>query len=188
MTSKFRAGVLLLTALAAAPIISAATPPATGDKAPEFTLSDMKGEKVGLSGLVAKSPVVLVVLRGFPGYQCPYCTRQVNEFVARAADFSKSGVSVVFIYPGPPDDLNAHAAGSAAGKPLPSNFLMLLDPGYEFTNLYGLRWNADRETAYPSTFLIDRQGKIFFARISNTHGGRTSAQEVLDALAASAAR
>lgn len=58
---------------------------------------------------------------------------------------------------------------------------MLLDPDYEFTNLYGLRWDAPRETAYPSTFLIDGHGVIFFSKIVKEHGGRTTAAEILDA-------
>jgi hypothetical protein len=44
------------------------------------------------------------------------------------------------------------------GKKLPADFDLVLDPGYDFTNTYGLRWNAPNETAYPSTFLINREG------------------------------
>ena len=69
-----------------------------------------------------------------------------------------------------------------ANKKLPGNFDLLLDPGYEFTNLYGLRWNAPKETAYPSTFLIDRQGTVFFSKIVKQHGGRTTAAEILGSL------
>ena len=58
----------------------------------------------------------------------------------------------------------------------------MLDPGYEFTNLYDLRWNGPKETAYPSTFLIDPQGMIFFRKISKGHGGRTKAAEILEVL------
>lgn len=47
---------------------------------------------------------------------------------------------------------------------------------------YGLRWDAAHETAYPSTFLIDRQGVIFFSKIVKEHGGRTTAAEILDAM------
>ncbi len=67
-------------------------------------------------------------------------------------------------------------------KKLPDNFDLVLDPGYEFTNCYGLRWDATRETAYPSTFLIDYQGVIFFSKIVKEHGGRTTAAEILDAM------
>ena len=69
-----------------------------------------------------------------------------------------------------------------ANKKLPANFDLLLDPGYDFTNQYGLRWNALNETAYPATFLIDQRGIVFFAKISKSHGGRTNAAEIFDAL------
>ena len=88
----------------------------------------------------------------------------------------------MLVYPGPPQDLGAKANEFLADKQLPGNFDLLLDPGYEFTNVYGLRWDAAHETAYPSTFLIDRQGVIFFSKIVKEHGGRTTAAEILDAL------
>ena len=57
-----------------------------------------------------------------------------------------------------------------------------LDTGYAFTNLYGLRWDAAQKTAYPPTFLIDRQGAVFFRKIVKEHGGRTTASEILDTI------
>ncbi len=60
--------------------------------------------------------------------------------------------------------------------------MLLIDPGYKFTNLYGLRWDAPDETAYPSAFLIDRSGVVFFAKISREHGGRTTAAAIMDVL------
>ncbi len=30
----------------------------------------------------------------------------------------------------------------------------MLDPGFTFTNAYGLRWNAPHETAYPTTIVM----------------------------------
>jgi peroxiredoxin Q/BCP len=65
---------------------------------------------------------------------------------------------------------------------MPAHFDLLLDPDYEFTNSYGLRWDAPKETAYPSTFVIDRSGVVRFAKVSQTHGGRASVAEILEAL------
>jgi hypothetical protein len=79
-------------------------------------------------------------------------------------------------------DLGAKANEFLADKKLPENFDLVLHPGYEFTNMYGFRWDAPHETAYPSTFLIDRQGVIFFCKIVKEHGGRTTAAEILDAI------
>ncbi len=162
--------------------IAAAAPPAIGEKAPDFKLSTPEGKTVRLSEVEAKGPVVLVVLRGYPGYQCPYCNRQVQDFIQKSQGFAEAGTRVVLVYPGPPQDLGAKANEFLADKKLPENVDLVLDPGYEFTNMYGLRWDAPHETAYPSTFLIDRQGVIFFSKIVKEHGGRTTAAEILDAL------
>jgi len=151
----------------------AAAPPMVGEKAPDFGLKNLQGETVKLSAKLAKGPVVLIVLRGFPGYQCPLCSRQVKDFVSKAADFA--GQHIVLIYPGPQDK----AVEFAADKNLPANVEMLIDPDYAFTKQYDLRWDEPKETAYPSTFLLDRKGVIYFAKVSKTHGGRTTASEVL---------
>jgi len=171
-----------LIAAQAAPLRAISTPPAVGDKAPDFTLSTQQGKRVRLSEKVAKAPVVLVVLRGYPGYQCPLCNQQVNDFLKNSQGFMDAKVQVILVYPGPPENLGARATEFVADRKLPENFELLLDPGYEFTNLYGLRWDAPSETAYPATFLIDQKGIVFFSKISKSHGGRTKAVEILDAL------
>jgi peroxiredoxin len=155
-----------------------ARPPAVGERPPSFNLKNLDGEPRQLSDYVGKGPVVLLVLRGFPGYQCPLCNRQVTEFVKHSPDFAKAGARVVMVYPGP-----AGKAGEfVADKKLPAHFELLVDPAYAFTNQYNLRWDAPNETAYPSTFVIDKNGLITFVKISNSHGGRSSASEVLAAL------
>ncbi len=157
-----------------------AATPAVGEKAPDFALKNLNGTMVRLSEKTAKGPVVLIVLRGFPGYQCPLCNRQVKEFVSKAKDFE--GKNVLLVYPGPADNLNAKASEFLMDKNLPAGFEMVLDPDYTFTKQYGLRWDAPQETAYPSTFLIDSKSMVFFSKVSKTHGGRTTTIEVLEEL------
>jgi len=159
-----------------------AAPPSVGEKAPDFTLSTPEGKSVRLSEAMSKGPVVLVVLRGYPGYQCPFCKRQVQDFIQKSQGFADAGARVVLVYPGPPQDLEARANEFLADKKLPDNIELVLDPGYDFTNKYGLRWDAPHETAYPSTFLIDRQGIVFFSKVVRERGGRTTAAEILDVL------
>jgi peroxiredoxin len=156
-------------------------PPAVGHKAPDFALMSTRGATFRLSERLTGN-VVLVVLRGYPGYQCPNCNRQVQDFIQRAPAFAEAGASVIFVYPGPPHQLAAKAGEFLKEKKLPDHFEMLLDPDYVFTKAYGLRWDAAKETAYPSTFLIDRQGGVFFSKIVKSHGGRTTATEILSAL------
>ena len=142
-------------------------------------LRTLDDKTVELKSLTAKSAVVLIVLRGWPGYQCPLCTKQVHDFVAQAAQFKAHGAQVLMVYPGPADKLQAHAQEFLRDKQWPGDFTFVVDPDYAFTNAYGLRWNAKNETAYPSTFVIGGDGKVRFAIVSNSHGGRTSAAQVL---------
>ncbi|QOV91206.1 peroxiredoxin family protein [Humisphaera borealis] len=158
-------------------------PPAVGDTAKNFELPLATGEgKASLHGLTARSRVVLIVLRGWPGYQCPICTKQVAEFIAEADALRSAGVQVLLVYPGPAEKLKQHAAEFAGAKNLPEGFTLVLDPDYAFTNAYGLRWNAAKETAYPSAFVVDQKNVVCFAKVSKSHGGRATSTEVLAAL------
>ena len=165
--------------------LAAAQTPAVGAKAPDFTLQTPTGSSVTLANERAKGTTVLVVLRGFPGYQCPYCAKQVHDFVEHSADFAARKANVVLVYPGPPADLDQHAREFLAKQAdLPSNIKLVVDPDYKITNLYGLRWDAPHETAYPSTFILDASGTILFEKISHSHGDRTSADDILTRLTA----
>ena len=177
-------GLALLTLAAApraqmSPAIGAT--PKVGAKAPDFVLASLDGTQVRLSEEVARGPVVLVVLRGWNGYQCPYCTRQFNEFVSKAADFQASRARVLFVYTGPDAGMEK-VKEFAARSEMPANFRILIDPDFAFTNAYGLRWDAPKETAYPSTFVLDRNGVVRFAETSRVHGDRVPVATALKAL------
>ena len=166
----------------AAPAPAAATPK-IGDKAPAFSLETLDGKNVELAKLVSEGPVVLVVLRGWPGYQCPVCTTQVGELINKGDDFMAAKARIVLVYPGPAEKLGEHAKEFAKGKNFKANFTFLTDPGFKLTNAYGLRWDKAGETAYPSAFVIDTAGVVRFAKVSKSHGDRAAANDLLKALA-----
>ena len=159
----------------------AAEIPKVGDKAPDFTLKTLDDQTVRLGELTAKGSVVLVVLRGWPGYQCPICDRQVQGFIKIKSDFAEARSRIVFVYPGPMDGLTAHAKEFKEwkGKEWPAEFLYVLDPDYTMVNAYALRWDAPKETAYASTFVLDGKDTVRFVKTSRTHGDRTKAADVL---------
>lgn len=159
-----------------------------GDKAQDFTLQMLSGENVRLWSLTARGPVVLVVLRGYPGYQCPMCDSQVADWLTQRKQFESRGAQVLLVYPGKADQLREHAREFLSGKDLPATFTMLTDPDYKFVSAYGLRWDAANETAYPTTLVIDTQNTIRLAKISKTHGDRATAEEVLATLPKAAKR
>ncbi len=182
------AGTLLLTCV----VVSVATgqektakaPPKMGEKAKAFKLMGLDRKPVELDKLRKDGPVVVVVLRGYPGYQCPLCSKQVGSFIAEAERFEELGAKVVFVYPGPGKDLETRAKEFMKETKLPKPMTLVLDPDYKFTTAYGLRWNAPGETAYPSTFVVDAEGKVKFREVSKSHGGRSEAAEVIKALEA----
>ena len=159
-----------------------AMPPAVGDKAPAFDVRTLDDKAVRLAPLLKGGPVVLVVLRGYPGYQCPFCTKQVGELFAKAEEFKKRKATVVLVYPGPSDHLKRYANDFIAGKDIPSNYRYTLDPDFGFTKSYSLRWDAPNETAYPSAFVIGRDGRVAYAKVSHGHGDRAPIADVLAAL------
>ena len=161
-----------------------AAQPKVGDKAQDFTLKTLEAKDVKLSELSVKENVVLVVLRGWPGYQCPLCTKQVRDFADAAADFAKAKARVVMVYPGPSDKLKAHAKEFLGNTEWPKDFVFVTDPDFSMVSAYGLRWDANAETAYPSTIVIDRKGIVRFAKISKGHGDRSQATEVVKVAAA----
>lgn len=181
--SRFLLIVALVAVSSGSVLLAEGKTPGVGDKAPDFSLQSLGAETVRLSALTKQGPVVLLVLRGFPGYQCPICTRQVRDFMNHASEFSAAGAQVLMVYPGPSDDLQVRAGEFVQGKTLPCNFTLVIDPGYQFTNLYGLRWDAPRETAYPSTFLIGSSGTVFYSLVSHSHGGRAKAADMIAKLA-----
>lgn len=183
--SQFSTAVLLgsfMAGWATAAPNAAELGPKLGSEAKDFELTDLGGEMVKLSTLTKTGPVVLVVLRGYPGYQCPICTKQFAEWRSKADEFKKTAAQVVFIYPGAADGLKKHAADFVKGKDYPAHFHILLDPDYKFTNSYSLRWDMKNETAYPSTFVIDEKRKVTFAKVSTTHGDRAAVGDVLKAI------
>lgn len=154
-----------------------------GDTAPDVELQPLATkEKIKLSTLAEKGPVVLAVLRGYPGYQCPACSRQLGDLVQHAADFERLGATVVLVYPGPAAELNERAEEFLQGTTLPENFLLALDPDYAFTNLFHLRWDEASESSYPSTFVLDPKLVVRFRKTSFAHANRAKAADVIETL------
>ncbi len=157
-------------------------PPAVGEKAPDFVLDTLDGKKVELAALTRTGPVVLIELRGWVGYQCPVCNAQVRELVTQSKEILGTGAKVVLVYPGPADKLKDHAQEFIAGKGLPEGYHFVIDPDRKFVGSYGLLWNKPGETAYPATFVIDKEGKVRFVKVSDSHAGRSTSAEILKAL------
>ncbi len=162
----------------------AASSPAVGATAIDFELPVVgkTDETIRLSDQYVKGPVVVVVLRGYPGYQCPLCSKQVGAMINRAKTIAANASRVIFIYPGQASSLDEHAEEFMGQRTLPSPLVLVRDPDMKMVDAWGLRWNAPRETAYPATYVIDGDGKIVWKMVSDSHAGRSTAEDVVQAL------
>jgi peroxiredoxin len=161
--------------------------PEEGKILEDFTGTTINGGNFQLSKLVEKGSVVIVMLRGFPGYQCPVCSTQVAGYIAKAEEFEKQrNTPVVFIYPGKVSNLEKRAKEFTASLEkevdLPGNFIFVLDQDYKITNHLNLRWDDPKETAYPAAFVIDHDGYVQYSKVSDNHGDRATADEILEFL------
>jgi alkyl hydroperoxide reductase subunit AhpC len=184
--SSYKSGILgiLLSGifLSLLALAAFAATPRVGERAPDFSADALEGGKIKLSQVTKSGPAALIFLRGYPGYQCPLCTMQVAELLRNASKFATAKAQIILVYPGPADNLKAHAQEFVTGKSLPKNVRLVLDPDYKVVNQYGLRWEAQNETAYPSSFVIDKGGKVVYAKISKEHGDRAKTGDLLAAL------
>lgn len=175
--------VMAAISLVASPARAGERIPRVGETAKDFQLSSVLGAPTRLSDKLAAGPVVLVVLRGYPGYQCPACHKQVQELILSAGRLETARAQVLLVYPGPSGGLAEKAKELLGNGEIPGHFTLLLDPDYALTTAYGLRWDEPGETAYPSTFVLEPEtGEIVFAKIAKEHGGRARTSDVLEAI------
>lgn len=99
----------------------------TGDRAPDFTLSDDSGRQYSLSDFAGKT----LVLYFYPKDNTPGCTRQACAFGALYGQFKALGAEVV----GVSKDSSASHAKFRQKYSLP--FIMLSDPDKSVHAAYG---------------------------------------------------
>ena len=187
--TRFRViAALSLTLLGMACIVSAdeekvVAQPKVGERAINFELP-VVGEKrfLTLTDEYKEGPVVVIVLRGYPGYQCPLCNRQVSSLVNRARVLGNEAHRVILVYPGESSGLDRRAEQFMGSRNLPDPLVVVRDDGMSMVEDWGLRWDAINETAYPATFVVDQNGRIAWKKVSDSHAGRSTTEEILKEL------
>ena len=151
-----------------------------GQRAPDFELP-LVGENrfLNLQDEYRKGPVVVIVLRGYPGYQCPLCKNQFNAVVNRAKALEAETGLVALVYPGKTEQLAKQAERFLSSRRLPDPITLVRDDNLQMVNDWGLRWNTRGQTAYPATFVIDKNGRIAWKKVSTSYAGRSTVEEIL---------
>lgn len=121
--------------------------PRIGALAPDFELTDVDGKAVRLADFRGKSPIFL----NFFASWCPACRQEApaNENLHKRRGPKGLKVLAVSVDQGP----TATSDVRNFMEEFKLSFIPVLDPKHEVLDLYGV-------TAIPTTFLIDRKGKI----------------------------
>ncbi|MEM7628319.1 MAG: peroxiredoxin-like family protein [Planctomycetota bacterium] len=165
-----------------------------GDAAPAFELEHATGERVSLSGLLARGPVVLVWYRG--GW-CPYCNLTLRAYQQRLDEIGSLGATLVAITPEVPDRSLSTAEKNRLG------YRVLSDPGNVVARAFGLvfelpgeiheqyqgafdlhGFNGDESGELPlaATHVIAPDGRVSWAFLSADYRERAEPADVIAAL------
>jgi len=125
-------------------------------EAPRLEALDSSGKRVTMEEYRGKN----VLLIFFLGSECPHCMEQLNEVSKRQKELKAEDAEVLAISWNPP----AQNASTSKAKDLP--FRLLSDTNFENARRFK-SYDDFEETELHSTLLVDRKGKVHWAR----HGG-----------------
>lgn len=168
-----------------------------GQKAPDFELPDATGQRVKLSALWAKGPVVLNFYRG---EWCPYCNLEIRALQVLLPQFQELGAQIVAISPELPDSsltmTEKHELSfpvlSDVGNTVAREYGLVFALGESLRPLYkgfGIdipQHNGDEtyELPVPATYVVDSTGTIRYAYAQADYTLRAEPAEVLAAVKA----
>jgi peroxiredoxin len=140
---------------------------------------DREGNTVTLADYHKKSNLVLVVMRGYPNEVCQYCAAQTSRLIRQHSEFARRDAEVLMVFPGPTENLLKFiAAGEAraGGDAMP--FRLVLDPEFNAVDKLGIRGSL----AKPSTYILDKSGRVRFAYVGAYTSDRPSLKCLLEQL------
>lgn len=152
-----------------------------GEQAPDFTLTDEAGTTITLSKL--KQSVVLVFYRG---YWWPYCARQLAELrTLKQTDDKFILIAITIDSAERSQGLRKKIAKDGKGE---INFPLLSDPGHKIIDDYGLYDPAYAGKGFdgiphPAVYVIDKKGKIAWAKVESDYRLRPTNEEIRTELA-----
>lgn len=130
----------------------------TGDKAPDFTLTNQDGKTIKLSELLGQKVIVYF----FPAALTPGCTKEATDFNDNLKDLTKSGFEVLGISPDPVDKMMKFQEAHNL------KFQLLSDADLKVHKTYGAygtksMYGKTYEGVLRSTFVVDEKGTLELA-------------------------
>jgi peroxiredoxin len=134
------------------------THPLLDRPAPDFTLSDHRGQLWTLSQHLAQGPVVVVF---YYGYRCTACVHDLFELNADLERFRRLGAQAVAISADPSEYTKSRFEQYGG-----FGFPVLCDPGHAVAQCYGTfrpQAGSQPEELLHGTFVVGRDGKVHWA-------------------------
>ena len=134
-----------------------------GDKIPNFSAKDNKGNDFDSNSIIGKKPVVIYF---YPKDNTPGCTAQACSFRDQYEDFKDLGAEVIGISS---DSVSSHEKFSQKYK-LP--FILLSDSNKKIRNLFGVKANLFGLLPGRVTYVADKNGIIqlvFDSMMASSH-------------------
>lgn len=148
-----------------------------GAEAPDFTLQDTNGGTYTLSESIKKNPVVLVFYRGD---WCAWCQLQTAQLAKVYNEFIEAGVEIWAISP---QDRERNQAFQDKRK---IQYPILEDNNQDIIRTWGLINELDEsaqyDIPYPTTYIIDRNGRVHWRRLGRNAEDRPTPTEILNEL------
>lgn len=169
---------------------------AVGEKVPDFTLPNAKGETVLLSELLSNGPVVVTFYRGS---WCPYCNLQLRAMQSRLDEIHALGAELVAISPEVPDGVLTETEINEMAFPV------LSDQDATVAEKFGVAWEVpdvilehmrkdrnldladinngnERVLPIPATFIIDRDGVVQWRFVEVDYRMRAEPEDIIKVL------
>ncbi|MFN0057183.1 MAG: redoxin family protein [Planctomycetota bacterium] len=153
-----------------------------GKPLPRTTFRAADGKDLELKSFHGRRKVLFVILRGFAGQVCVYCTAQTKALAPEAARFEALNTEVVVMFPGPESGLDAflEAYRRTFGDTEAPPYRLVYDPDLEFVEALGLKSSL----AFPTALIIDEAGIVRDAYVGQNIADRPSAKALIEKLEA----
>ncbi|MDE0866478.1 MAG: redoxin domain-containing protein [Rubripirellula sp.] len=147
--------------------------------------TDTEGNEVKLDDIMTRDYLVLVITRGWYGGVCFYCASQTSRWARRFDELEPYDAQLAVIFPtessedsGKIEELNGRIKnGQIPNESIP--YPILLDINLSSVDQLGIR----ADLAKPSTYIIDREGRVRFAYVGESIADRPTVDSVLKQLA-----
>jgi peroxiredoxin len=163
-----------------------------GARAPQFQLPDQEGNPVSLHDLLSRGRLVICFFRG---RWCPFCVAQLEAMNSFLPQIEKAGASLVAISPQTVkqsffmrdqhqlrfpllcDSHNHVARGFGLVYPVPEEQQGVYSR--TFVNLPFLNGDSSWELPIPATYILARDGAVFYASADPDYTRRPEPKEII---------